>query len=84
VCAIRPKCVDVERVLSKDGTDESKLERLTMMVAFRERIRLREKQITQPVPTSRMYTNDLIDEINNYDRAAVVQQAKNFDLKSLR
>lgn len=55
-----------------------------MMVAFRERIRLREKQITQPVPTSRMYTNDLIDEINNYDRAAVVQQAKNFDLKSLR
>lgn len=45
---------------------------------------LREKQITQPVPASRMYTNDLIDEINSYDRAAVVQQAKNFDLRSLR
>jgi NitT/TauT family transport system substrate-binding protein len=41
-------------------------------------------QITQPVPTSRMYTNDLIDEINNYDRNAIVQQAKNFDLGSLR
>ncbi len=25
---------------------------------------LREKQITQPVPTSRMYTNDFINEIN--------------------
>lgn len=45
---------------------------------------LKEKQITQPVPTSRMYTNDLIDEINNYDRAAIVQQAKNFDLKSVQ
>jgi len=31
-----------------------------------------------------MYTNALIDEINNYDRNAVVQQAKAFDLKSLQ
>ncbi len=45
---------------------------------------LREKQITQPVPTSRMYTNDFIDEINKYDRAAIVQQAKEFDLKSVQ
>ncbi len=45
---------------------------------------LEEKQITQPVPASRMYTNDLIDEINNYDRNAVIQQAKNFDFKSLQ
>lgn len=45
---------------------------------------LREKQLAQPVPTTRMYTNDLIDEINNYDRNAVVQQAKTFDLKSLQ
>jgi NitT/TauT family transport system substrate-binding protein len=45
---------------------------------------LEEKQIIQPVPTSRMYTNDLNDEINNYDRNAVVQQAKGFDLKSLQ
>jgi NitT/TauT family transport system substrate-binding protein len=41
-------------------------------------------QIAQPVPTSRMYTNDLIDEINNYDRNAVIQQAKDFDLGSVR
>jgi NitT/TauT family transport system substrate-binding protein len=41
-------------------------------------------QIAQPVPTSRMYTNDLIDEINNYDRNAIIQQAKNFDLGSVR
>jgi NitT/TauT family transport system substrate-binding protein len=40
-------------------------------------------QIAQPVPTSRMYTNDLIDEINNYDRNAIIQQAKGFDLGSL-
>jgi NitT/TauT family transport system substrate-binding protein len=41
-------------------------------------------QIAQPVPTSRMYTNDLIDEINNYDRNAIIQQAKDFDLGSVR
>jgi NitT/TauT family transport system substrate-binding protein len=41
-------------------------------------------QISQPVPTSRMYTNDMIDEINNYDRSAVIQQAKNYDLSPLR
>lgn len=45
---------------------------------------LREKQIAQPVPTSRMYTNDFIDEINNYDKAAIVRQAKDFDLKSVQ
>lgn len=45
---------------------------------------LREKQIAQPVPTSRMYTNAFIDEINNYDRAAIVRQAKEFDLKSVQ
>ena len=45
---------------------------------------LREKQIAQPVPTSRMYTNDLIDEINNYDRQSIVQQARSFDLKQLQ
>jgi NitT/TauT family transport system substrate-binding protein len=41
-------------------------------------------QIAQPVPTSRMYTNALIDEINNYDRNAIIQQAKDFDLGSVR
>jgi NitT/TauT family transport system substrate-binding protein len=40
-------------------------------------------QIAQPVPTSRMYTNDLIDQINNYDRKAIIQQAKDFDLGSV-
>jgi NitT/TauT family transport system substrate-binding protein len=41
-------------------------------------------QISKPVPTSRMYTKDLLAEINNYDRAAVEKQAKGFDLKSLQ
>lgn len=45
---------------------------------------LREKQIAQPVPTSRMFTNDFIDDINKYDRAAVVRQAREFDLKSVQ
>lgn len=40
---------------------------------------LEEKQITQPVPVSRMYTNDFIAEINNYDHDAVVKQAKAFN-----
>jgi NitT/TauT family transport system substrate-binding protein len=30
-----------------------------------------------------MYTNDLIDEINNYDRSAIIRQAKEFDLGSV-
>ncbi|WP_316393617.1 ABC transporter substrate-binding protein [Bradyrhizobium sp. 33ap4] len=41
-------------------------------------------QIARPVPTSRMYTNDLIGEINNYDRNAIIRQAKEFDLGSVR
>jgi NitT/TauT family transport system substrate-binding protein len=41
------------------------------------------KQINEPVPPSRMYTNDLIEEINSYDRNAVIKQAKDFDLNSL-
>lgn len=41
-------------------------------------------QIAKPVPTSRIYTNDLIDQINDYDRNAVIQQAKNFDIGSIR
>lgn len=45
---------------------------------------LREKQITREVPTSRMYTNEFINDINNYDRAAIIKQAKEFDLKSVQ
>ncbi|SDS80289.1 ABC transporter substrate-binding protein [Bradyrhizobium canariense] len=41
-------------------------------------------QITKPVPASRMYTGEFIGGINNYDRAAIVKQAKEFDLKSLQ
>lgn len=33
---------------------------------------------------SDLYTNDLIDEINSYDRDAIVQQAKDFDLGLVR
>lgn len=42
------------------------------------------KQITKAVSTSRMYTNDFIDQINQYDRSAIVRQAKGFDLKSIQ
>jgi NitT/TauT family transport system substrate-binding protein len=45
---------------------------------------LRGGQITKPVPASRMYTKDLLDQINDYDRAAIVKQAKDYDLKSLQ
>lgn len=41
-------------------------------------------QIARPVPASRMYTNDLIDEINDYDRNLVIRQAKEFDIGSIR
>lgn len=41
-------------------------------------------QITTPVPTSRMFTDALIDQINDYDRAAIVKQAQDFDLKTLQ
>lgn len=41
-------------------------------------------QITKPVPASRMFTRQFVDEINNYDRAKIVKQAKEFDLKSLQ
>jgi NitT/TauT family transport system substrate-binding protein len=36
-----------------------------------------------PVPTSRTFTNEFIDQINAYDHEAVRQQAKTFDLKSV-
>lgn len=41
-------------------------------------------QIAKPVPASRMFTREFIDESNNYDRAKIVKQAKEFDLKSLQ
>ncbi|MBH5384728.1 ABC transporter substrate-binding protein [Bradyrhizobium diversitatis] len=41
-------------------------------------------QIAKPVPASRMFTNEFVGEINNYDRAAIMKQAKEFDLKSLQ
>jgi hypothetical protein len=45
---------------------------------------LQEKQIEKSVPPSRMYTNAFIDEINQYDRAAVIQKAREFDLSTVR
>jgi NitT/TauT family transport system substrate-binding protein len=45
---------------------------------------LQEKQLTRPVPTSRMFTNDLIDEINSYDKSGVEAEAKRFDINSIR
>ena len=45
---------------------------------------LQEKQLSKPVPTLRMFTNELIDEINNYDKSAIVAQAAHFDTGKLR
>jgi NitT/TauT family transport system substrate-binding protein len=45
---------------------------------------LQEKQIAKPVPTSRMFTNALIDEINAYDRQAVLSQAATFDVTKFK
>jgi NitT/TauT family transport system substrate-binding protein len=39
--------------------------------------------LNPPVPASRMFTNEFIDEVNAYDRAAIIHQAKTFDLKSV-
>lgn len=41
-------------------------------------------QIQKPIPTSRMFTNAFIDEINQYDRDGVIRQARDFDLNSVR
>lgn len=45
---------------------------------------LQEQQISRPVPTSRMYTNAFIDEVNAYDRDAIIRQAKAFDMTSVQ
>ncbi len=47
------------------------------------RFLLQEKQLTKPVPTSRMFTNDLIDEINSYDKSGVEAEAMRFDINSI-
>lgn len=44
---------------------------------------LQQKLIAQPVPLDKIYTNELIPEINEFDREAVKKQAAAFDLKSL-
>ncbi len=44
---------------------------------------LQEKQLSKPVPTSRMFTNELIDEINIYDKDKIRAEAKNFDIGKL-
>jgi NitT/TauT family transport system substrate-binding protein len=40
--------------------------------------------IKKPVPLDKVYTNQFIDEINKYDRAAVIAQAKNFKLDDIK
>ncbi|HVR58450.1 MAG TPA: ABC transporter substrate-binding protein [Pseudolabrys sp.] len=45
---------------------------------------LQGQQIAKPVPASRMYTNALIDDVNQYDREAINRQARGFDLNSVR
>jgi NitT/TauT family transport system substrate-binding protein len=45
---------------------------------------LEQKLISQPVPLDKIYTNDLIAEINKFDREAVKKQAAAFDINSLK
>jgi NitT/TauT family transport system substrate-binding protein len=45
---------------------------------------LQEQQLSKPVPASRMFTNEFIDEINKYDRQAIIAQAKAFNLDAVR
>lgn len=42
---------------------------------------LESKQIEKKLDVSEYYTNDLIDEINKFDRDAVISRAKNFEMK---
>lgn len=39
---------------------------------------------TADVPPDKLYTNKFVDEFNKFDRKAVEQQAKAFDLKTLK
>jgi ABC-type nitrate/sulfonate/bicarbonate transport system substrate-binding protein len=45
---------------------------------------LQEQQLSKPVPASRMFTNELIDDTNKYDRRAVIAQAKAFNLDTVK
>lgn len=45
---------------------------------------LQQKLLQQPVPLDQIYTNELIPEINNFDREAVKKQAAAFDINSLK
>lgn len=40
-----------------------------------------QKMIPARLPLDRIYTNSLIDEINKYDRKAIVEQAKSYQVK---
>ena len=43
-----------------------------------------QKVLPETMPADRVFTNDLIEAINSYDRAAVVSEAKKEDLSKLR
>ena len=45
---------------------------------------VKQKIIAAPIPVERVYTNALIDEINQYDRAAVSVAARNLDPNSIK
>ena len=45
---------------------------------------VKQKIIAAPIPVERVYTNAMIDEINQYDRAAVSVAARNFDPNSVK
>lgn len=45
---------------------------------------LQQKLISQPVPLEKIYTNELIAEINNFDREKMKKEAAAFDLNALK
>lgn len=40
--------------------------------------------LKEDIPTSRIYTTALVDEINKFDHAAIEKQAKEFDINSIK
>ncbi len=43
-----------------------------------------EGTLKKAIPNDKIFTNQFIDEINNYDRAAVIKQAKDFKIESIK
>jgi NitT/TauT family transport system substrate-binding protein len=43
-----------------------------------------EKMLAVPVPLDRIYSNEMVDAINDYDRSAIIAAAKAFNPTDLK